>query len=98
MTLRARLLLALVPLFVLCLAAADAATYAEQQSFLLGQLQQQAQSGANLVARSLPGLPGGPGGDPGPLGLAPPPGEPGMPGGEPAARRSPLCTCCCSWA
>jgi len=55
MTLRARLLLALVPLFVLCLVAADAATYAEQQSFLYGQLQQQAQSGASLVAGSAPG-------------------------------------------
>jgi two-component system OmpR family sensor kinase len=74
MTLRARLLLALVPLFVLCLVAADAATYAEQQSFLYGQLQQQAQSGANLVARSVPdgGGPGGPNG-----------GAPGGPGSPP---------------
>jgi two-component system OmpR family sensor kinase len=72
MTLRARLLLALVPLFVLCLAAADAATYAEQQSFLYGQLQQQALAGASLVTRSLPGSPGGPGG-----------GGPGGPGALP---------------
>jgi two-component system OmpR family sensor kinase len=74
MTLRARLLLALVPLFVLCLVAADAATYAEQQSFLYGQLQQQAQSGANLVASSVPGG-GGPGGPNG--------GGPGGPGSPP---------------
>ncbi len=74
MTLRARLLLALVPLFVLCLAAADAAAYAEQQSFLYGQLQQQAQNGANLVARSVPGA-GGPGGPNG--------GSPGGPGSPP---------------
>ena len=75
MTLRARLLLALVPLFVLCLVAADAAIYAEQQSFLYGQLQQQAQSGANLVARSVPesGGPGGPNGS-GPGGPGSPPG------------------------
>jgi two-component system OmpR family sensor kinase len=72
-TLRARLLLTLVPLFVLCLVAADAATYGEQQSFLYGQLQQQAQSGAGLVDRSLPGGgPGGPGG-----------GGPGAPGAPP---------------
>ncbi|MGO8686913.1 MAG: ATP-binding protein [Candidatus Dormibacteria bacterium] len=62
MTLRARLLLALAPLFVVCLAAADAATYTEQQSFLYGQLQQQARAGANLVERALPNIPGGPGG------------------------------------
>ena len=74
MTLRARLLLALVPLFVLCLAAADAAAYAEQQSFLYGQLQQQAQNGANLVAHSVPGG-GGPGGPNG--------GAPGGPGSPP---------------
>ena len=74
MSLRARLLLALVPLFVLCLAAADAAVYAEQQSFLLGQLRQQAQSGANLVTRSLPG--GGPAGPSGTL-----PAGPGSPPG-----------------
>jgi two-component system OmpR family sensor kinase len=73
MTLRARLLLALVPLFVICLAAADAATYAEQQSFLFSQLQQQAQAGANLLARSLPGAPGSPGGG-APGGPAQPPG------------------------
>jgi two-component system OmpR family sensor kinase len=73
MTLRARLLLALVPLFVLCLVAADAATYAEQQSFLYGQLQQQAQSGASLVARSVPGggAQGGPNGGPGGPGSPP---------------------------
>ncbi|MGD1053886.1 MAG: HAMP domain-containing sensor histidine kinase [Candidatus Dormibacteria bacterium] len=74
MTLRARLLLALVPLFVLCLVAADAAAYAEQQSFLYGQLQQQAQSGASLVASSVPG--GGPGGPSGGV-----PGGPGSPPG-----------------
>ena len=75
MTLRARLLLALVPLFVLCLVAADAATYAEQQSFLYGQLQQQAQSGASLVA----GPVSGGGGQAGPNGGAP--GGPGSPPG-----------------
>jgi two-component system OmpR family sensor kinase len=75
MTLRARLLLALVPLFVLCLVAADAAIYAEQQSFLYGQLQQQAQSGASLVARAVPGGGGpvGPNGG-GPGGPESPPG------------------------
>jgi two-component system OmpR family sensor kinase len=75
MTLRARLLLALVPFFVLCLLAADAATYAEQRSFLYGQLQQQAQSGASLMARSVPesGGPGGPNGS-GPGGPGSPPG------------------------
>ena len=75
MTLRARLLLALVPLFVLCLVAADAATYAEQQSFLYGQLQQQAQNGVAAVAGALPGRFGGPGGG-GPGG-----GVPGSPPG-----------------
>ncbi len=74
MTLRARLLLTLVPLFVLCLVAADAATYAEQQSFLYGQLQQQAQSGASLVAGPVTGG----GGQAGPNG-----GGPGGPGSPP---------------
>jgi two-component system OmpR family sensor kinase len=75
MTLRARLLLTLVPLFVLCLAAADAAAYAEQQSFLYGQLQQQAQNGATLVARTFsPVPPGGPG-----------QGGPAAPGSQPGA-------------
>jgi two-component system OmpR family sensor kinase len=77
MTLRARLLLALVPLFVLCLAAADAAVYAEQQSFLYAQLQQQVQSGVRLAGGSPPGTPGSPGGGGGgggPSGPGAPPG------------------------
>jgi two-component system OmpR family sensor kinase len=74
MTLRARLLLALVPLFVLCLAAADAAVYAEQQSFLYAQLQQQVQSGLRLAAGSPPGTPGSPGGGASPSGPGSPPG------------------------
>jgi two-component system OmpR family sensor kinase len=78
MTLRARLLLALVPLFVLCLVAADAATYAEQQSFLFGQLQQQVQSGVSLVGSSIPGMPGGPGG----VGPTGPGAQPGVVWGE----------------
>ena len=75
MSLRARLLLALVPLFVVCLAAADAAVYADQQSFLYGQLEQQAQNGQSWVLSSLGGGPG-----------QPPragPGGPGGPGAEP---------------
>jgi len=74
MTLRARLLVALVSLFVLCLAAADAAIYAEQQSFLLGQLQQQVRSGIGLVAGSPQSGPGGPGG----AGPAGPRSQPGV--------------------
>lgn len=53
MSLRARLLLALVPLFVLCLAAADAAVYADQQAFLHGQLEDQAFNGHIEVETSL---------------------------------------------
>lgn len=65
MSLRARLLLALVPLFVLCLTAADAAVYADQQSFLYSQLQQQAGSGLQWVEASLLQGP-----------ASPPPGKP----------------------
>ncbi len=49
MTLRARLLLTLVPLFVLCLAAADATVYADQQAFLFDQLKQQTATGCSEV-------------------------------------------------
>ncbi|HXZ99946.1 MAG TPA: HAMP domain-containing sensor histidine kinase [Candidatus Binatia bacterium] len=73
MTLRARLLLALVPLFVLCLAVADAAVYADQQSFLFGQLQEQATNAQGWVQSAFLGGPGGPPGG-GPAGAGSQPG------------------------
>jgi len=73
MTLRTRLLCTLVPLFAVCLAAADIATYTDQQSVLFGQLRQQALNGVTLIADSVPGNPGGPAGG-GPPGAGAQPG------------------------
>ncbi|MEA2646663.1 MAG: two-component system, OmpR family, sensor kinase [Chloroflexota bacterium] len=73
MSLRLRLLLTLVPLFVIGLAAANAATYASLQSFLTSRVDQQVISAHGAVERSLTGHEpghGGPGG-------GGPPGDPG---------------------
>lgn len=53
MSLSTRILLVLIPLFVLCLVAADAATYEQEESFLFARVQQQAFEGHIAVETSL---------------------------------------------
>jgi two-component system OmpR family sensor kinase len=74
LSLRLRLLLALVPLFVLGLAAANIGTYAALQSFLLTRTDQQILAAHNSVGNYLTGQTGGGGGGSGGGGPGPLPG------------------------
>src|SRR4051794_40719980 len=73
MSLRARLIAALIVLAAAGLVTLAAVTYAEQRSFLLDRVDQQARDAQRAVNFDLagPGRPGGP--PPGGLGLPPPP-------------------------
>src|SRR3954463_12317403 len=84
MSLRARLLAALIVLAAAGLVTLAAVTYAEQRSFLLDRVDQQARDAQRAVSFELAGPGGEPGEPPHGLGLPPPPllrglGGPGRP-------------------
>src|SRR4051794_13463205 len=82
MSLRARLIAALIVLAAAGLVTLAAVTYAEQRSFLLDRVDQQARDAQRAVNFELVGPDGGPGAPGAPLHLPPPPLFRGAGGGQ----------------